>query len=112
MTDEPVPSEPSGQTAAKSAVTADVVVGVLTLNNAGTIEYVMKGVLEGLQQFFSGVPSMIVNCDGGSQDGTVEIIERLAAGHVPLRLIPAAPGRFASIATDSGLSGRRCPPAL
>ncbi len=106
MTDEPVPSEPSGQTTAKSTVTADVVVGVLTLNNAGTIEHVMKGVLEGLQQFFSGVPTMIVNCDGGSQDGTVEIIERLAAGHVPLRLIPAAPGRFASIATDSGLSGR------
>ncbi|MGD9727243.1 MAG: glycosyl transferase family 2 [Nitrospiraceae bacterium] len=106
MTDEPVPNEPREQTVTKPAVTAEIVVGVLTLNNAGTIEHVVKGVLEGLRQFFSGASVMIVNCDAGSQDGTVGMIERLAAGQVPLRLIPAAAGSFSSMGTDPGLSGR------
>ena len=50
MTDEPVPNEPREQTVTKPAVTAEIVVGVLTLNNAGTIEHVVKGVLEGISE--------------------------------------------------------------
>lgn len=105
MTDQSVMNEP-GEQVPKQAVTADVVVGLLTVNNVGTIEQVVKAIIEGFRQFFSGASVMIVNCDGGSQDGTPEIIERLAAGHVPVRLIPAGPGRYATLATDGGLSGR------
>ncbi|HET6676054.1 MAG TPA: hypothetical protein VFG71_11975 [Nitrospiraceae bacterium] len=106
MPDEPVLSESPEQPPTKQAATADVVVGILTLNNAATIENVVKSAIEGLRQFFSGASVMIVNCDGGSQDGTPDIIARLAAGHVPVRVLPVAAGRFASLATDSGLSGR------
>ena len=105
MPDHPVMSEP-GEQAANQTVTADVVVGVLTLNNAGTIEQVVKSIVEGLRQFFGGASAMIVNCDGGSQDGTPDIVERLVAGYVPVRVIPATAGRYATLATDSGLSGR------
>ena len=53
MTDESVMNE-SAERIPEQAVTADVVVGLLTLNNAGTIEQVVKSIIEGLQRFFDG----------------------------------------------------------
>jgi hypothetical protein len=104
MTDQSVVNDPVQP--AKQTVNADVVVGLLTLNNVGTIEQVVKSIIEGLQQFFAGASAMIINYDGGSQDGTPDIIERLAAGHVPARIVSGAAGRYATLANDSGLSGR------
>jgi hypothetical protein len=105
MADQSVTPEPLRQ-ASKPADSADVVVGLLTLNNVGTIEQVVKSVIEGLRQFFGDASAMIVNCDGGSQDGTPDIIERLATGHVPVRLVPAIAGSFTTLAADGSLSGR------
>ena len=105
MTDPSVINEPVQQ-APKKAVNADIVVGLLTLNNVGTIEQVVKSIIEGLQQFFAGASMMIINYDGGSQDGTPNIVERLAAGHVDVRIVSGAVGRYGSLATDTGLSGR------
>lgn len=105
MADQSVMNEPA-EPLAKQAMTADIVVGLLTLNNIGTIEQVVKSIIEGLQQFFAGASAMIVNYDGGSQDGTPEIVERLAAGQVAVRIVPRGVGHFASLGKDSGLSGR------
>jgi hypothetical protein len=105
MPDPSVINEPV-QPPHKKAENADVVVGLLTLNNVGTIEQVVKSIIEGLQQFFAGASVMIINYDGGSQDGTPDIIERLAAGQVAVRIVPGAVGRYASLAADAGLSGR------
>lgn|SRR5574337_2207276 len=105
MPDRSIMNEAAEQVS-QQAVTADVVVGLLTLNNAGTVEHVMKSLIEGLQRFFGGASVMIVNCDGGSQDGTPEIVERLAAGQVAFRIVPGAAGPYTNLATDSGLSGR------
>ncbi|HEX2055240.1 MAG TPA: hypothetical protein VHF07_02025, partial [Nitrospiraceae bacterium] len=105
MPDQTVINEPAQQVP-RQAVNADVVVGLLTLNNAGTIEQVVKSIIEGLRQFFAGASVMILNYDGGSQDGTPDIIQRLAAGHVPAQTLAGAAGRYATLATDSGLSGR------
>lgn len=58
--------------------TAEVVVAVQTFNNARTIEPLLKGIVAGLRQYFSGSPGLLVNCDGGSQDGTPSMIEGLA----------------------------------
>lgn len=105
MADQSVMNEPI-EHLSKEAGTVDVVVGLLTLNNVGTIELVVKSIIEGLQQFDAGASAMIVNYDGGSQDGTPEIVQRLAAGQVPVRVVPRAVGHYASRGTDSGLSGR------
>jgi hypothetical protein len=106
MTDESIMNE-SVEHVSKEAVTAEVVVGLLTLNNAGTIEQVVKSIIEGLQRFFAGASAMLVNYDGGSQDGTPEIVERLAAGQVAVRIVPSAAGHYASLGPDSGFSGRK-----
>ena len=106
MTDESIMNE-SVEHVSKEAVTAEVVVGLLTLNNAGTIEQVVKSIIEGLQRFFAGASAMLVNYDGGSQDGTPEIVERLAAGQVAVRTVPGAVGHYASLGPDSGFSGRK-----
>jgi hypothetical protein len=105
MADQSVMNEPAVHIT-QQAVTADVVVGLVTLNNVGTIEQVVKSIIEGLQRFFSGASAMIVNYDGGSQDGTPEIVERLAAGQVGVRTVPRAAGHYASLGTNSGLTGR------
>ena len=60
MADQSVMNEPA-EPLAKQAMTADVVVGLLTLNNVGTIEQVVKSIIEGLQRFFAGASVMIVN---------------------------------------------------
>jgi glucosylglycerate synthase len=51
---------------------ADVLVGIPSFENAATIGHVVRQVQEGLQRFFPGLKSVIVNSDGGSKDGTEE----------------------------------------
>lgn len=50
----------------------EVVVGIPSYNNAGTITYVAETAAEGLLRYFDG-KGMILNSDGGSQDGTKEV---------------------------------------
>ena len=77
MSDQAVLSPPL-QDMIQQVGTTDIIVGVLTLNNAGTIEQVVKSIVEGLQQAFSGASAIILNCDGGSNDGTSEAVSRVA----------------------------------
>lgn len=86
--------------------TTEIIVGLLTLNNAATIESIVKSVLEGLQQSFPDIPALLVNCDAGSQDGTPGIIDRVAAGMVPVRMIPNAASTYANLTRESGFPGR------
>jgi hypothetical protein len=51
---------------------ADLVVGIPSCNNAGTIGEVVRAVQAGLAERFPGVSAVIVNADGGSTDGTPE----------------------------------------
>ncbi len=48
MADQSVMNEPA-EPLAKQAMTADVVVGLLTLNNIETIEQAVKSIIEGLR---------------------------------------------------------------
>ena len=53
---------------------ADIVVGIPSYNNAGTIGHVVKAVQAGLAKYFPEARSVIVNSDGGSHgrhDGVV-----------------------------------------
>ncbi len=53
---------------------ADVVVGIPSFNNAGTIGHVAAAALAGLAKHFPGQRAVLVNSDGGSADGTREAV--------------------------------------
>ena len=57
---------------------ADLLVGIPSFNSAHTIGQVVKTVREGLGRYFPDSRSVIVNCDGGSTDGTMDIVRNIA----------------------------------
>lgn len=59
----------------KEHKSADVVVGIPTFNNSGTISHVVKAVHAGLTKYFPEFKCLIVNSDGGSKDGTTDLVK-------------------------------------
>lgn len=57
---------------------ADLVVGIPSFNNARTISHVVRAVQAGIAKYFPDHKAVIVNSDGGSMDGTQEIVHRAA----------------------------------
>ena len=53
---------------------ADLLVGIPSFNNAGTVGHVARTVAAGLRTHFPDVTWVIVNADGGSRDGTSDVI--------------------------------------
>ena len=51
----------------------DIVVGIPSYNNAGTIGHVVRAVSAGLAKYFPDRRGILVNSDGGSTDGTAEL---------------------------------------
>ena len=54
---------------------AEIMVGIPSYNNAGTIGHVVRAAQEGLQKYFPARRALIINSDGGSKDGTVQAID-------------------------------------
>jgi len=52
----------------------DIVVGLPTHNNAKTIEPVIRAIQAGILKCFPRERAVIINADGGSQDGTPELV--------------------------------------
>jgi hypothetical protein len=52
----------------------DVLVGVPTLNNAATIRPVVKAVHQAFARYFPRDRTVIINSDGGSEDGTPSLV--------------------------------------
>lgn len=52
---------------------ADILVGIPSYNNAKTIGHVMRTAAEGMVKYFPDLKPVLVNSDGGSTDGTVEV---------------------------------------
>ncbi len=61
---------------------ADLLVGIPSFNNAGTVGHVARTVAEGLRTHFPDATPVIVNADGGSKDGTSDVIAR-STGDIP-----------------------------
>ena len=59
---------------------ADLLVGIPSFNNAGTVGHVARTVVAGLRTHFPGVSAVIVNADGGSRDGTSDVIASSTGG--------------------------------
>ncbi len=53
---------------------ADILVGIPIYNNARTIGHVVKAVQVGFAKYFPDKKCVLVNSDGGSTDGTMEVI--------------------------------------
>ena len=53
---------------------ADIVVGIATYNNASTVSHVVKAVDAGLKKYFPRQRCIIINSDGGSTDGTPDVV--------------------------------------
>jgi glycosyltransferase involved in cell wall biosynthesis len=54
----------------------DVLVGIPSFNNARTIPHVVKAVSAGLAKYFSKYRTLLVNSDGGSTDGTPDLVKK------------------------------------
>lgn len=53
---------------------ADIVVGIPSFNNARTIGHVVRAVQAGFAKYFPGHKAVLVNSDGGSRDGTMDVV--------------------------------------
>src|SRR5438093_12569502 len=62
---------------------ADLVVGLPGDRNEATVGHVARATAEGLRRYFPDSRALIVNADGGSEDGTVERV-RASADGVPV----------------------------
>lgn len=58
--------------------TTDILVGIPSYNNAGTIEHVVRAIKAGFAKYFPGLRAILVNSDGGSSDGTPELVQQTA----------------------------------
>jgi len=61
---------------------ADILVGIHTHNNAKTIGQLVQIVREGLLKYFPRERVAILNVDGGSQDGTTDLVRAAAISDV------------------------------
>lgn len=59
---------------AKEIREVEILVGIPSYNNARTIGHVVRAVSTGLAQYFPNRKSVILNSDGGSNDGTREAV--------------------------------------
>jgi len=55
---------------------ADIVVGIPSFNNARTIGHVVRAVQAGLAKYFPEQRAVLVNSDGGSSDGTMDVVHK------------------------------------
>jgi glycosyltransferase involved in cell wall biosynthesis len=54
---------------------ADILVGIPSFNNARTIGHVVNAVQAGLAKYFPDRKAVLIDSDGGSTDGTIEIVQ-------------------------------------
>jgi len=54
---------------------ADILLGIPSYNNARTIGHVVRAAQAGLAKYFPEKKAVLVNSDGGSTDGTTEIVQ-------------------------------------
>ncbi len=59
---------------------ADIVVGIPSFNSAHTIAHVVRAVQAGLAKYFPEHKAVIINSDGGSVDGTMDVVHQTSIG--------------------------------
>ena len=75
-----VPLDPRVAERVRELGEAELVVGIPSYNNAGTIGHVVRAAAAGLAKHFPGRRAVIVNSDGGSRDGTPDVVAEIGHG--------------------------------
>jgi glycosyltransferase involved in cell wall biosynthesis len=75
-----VPLDPAVADRVREIGSAQLVVGIPSYDNAHTIGHVVRAVAAGLAKHFPGLRAAIVNSDGGSRDGTPEVVASTELG--------------------------------
>jgi glycosyltransferase involved in cell wall biosynthesis len=85
---------------------ADILVGIPSYNNARTIGHVVRAVQAGLAKYFQGRKSVLVT-DGGSTDGTLEVVHSAAIDDFQAILVTERDQAFFKIAAPyRGIPGK------
>ncbi|HEU4683985.1 MAG TPA: hypothetical protein VFS39_05745 [Nitrospira sp.] len=75
----------------------EILVGLPSFNNAETVKGVIDAVVTGLQTTFSSASVLLLNEDGGSQDGTPELVKAAVEDRVPIAFVTRARSAAAGI---------------
>ncbi len=86
---------------------ADILVGIPSYNNASTIGHVVKAVQAGFAKYFPDKKCVLVNSDGGSTDGTMDVVRNTTLEDGSTILFSHRTNRILTIATPySGIPGK------
>lgn len=91
----------------KSIDYADILVGIPSYNNAHTIGHVVRAVQAGFAKYFPNMKSVLVNSDGGSTDGTMDVVQDATIDSLQSILLSHKVNPFVKIATPyHGIPGK------
>lgn len=80
----PAPLTPETEEKVNQIGSTDILLGIPSFNNADTIGHVVRAVSAGLAKYFPNAKSVLVNSDGGSTDGTHEVVTQAVVDLKPL----------------------------
>ncbi len=106
MTQDPSIAVASGPTIAAGLEEVDILVGIPSFNNARTIGHVVRAVEAGLHKYFPGRRSILVNSDGGSTDGTADVVREASADLDSILLDSRVGGFRKLVAPYHGVPGK------
>ena len=84
MTNGLIPLTPETEKLLEAVRSADILVGIPSFNNAGTVGHIVRAVGAGLAKYFHGHRAVLVNADGGSSDDTPAIVAHTMVDLEPL----------------------------
>lgn len=86
---------------------ADILVGIPSFNNAKTIGHVVRAVRAGLAKYFPDMKSVLLNSDGGSTDGTMDVVKNATDENLHTILLTHHATSFFKITTSyPGIPGK------
>lgn len=86
---------------------AEILIGIPSYNNARTISHVVRAVQAGLTKYFPDRKAVIVNSDGGSTDGTMEVVSDTTLEDIHSVIFQHRVGPVSKIATPyHGIPGK------
>lgn len=103
------PEETTAQVAKKitEIKEADILVGIPSYNNSKTIGHVVRAVQAGFAKYFPDKRAVLVNSDGGSTDGTMDVVHEATIDNLQSVLLSHKVNPFVKIATPyHGIPGK------